>query len=598
MVISCFWGITVSSAEETNPVIAIECTDIGADGLESNQFRADIVVYNNPGISGYEYTVEFDNSIIQIVDVVRVWDDDNAESVIKSAFPVAPTLNIDEPGTNIASLNKVMSAAVRARASAKNGVYLSIIFEIVGDFEKTHLFISNELFVSENHTDVNFDIVGATIYKQYYVKYDANGGIDTPTAQVKTYNETLILTNKVPTREGYTFKGWATTADGSIAYTPGASFNINADTTLYAVWEINTYTVEYNANGGSGAPAAQTKTHGSALTLSETTPTRSGYDFKGWATSANGSVVYAPGASFTADADTTLYAVWEITTVPITGITLNKATANLTEGDTLTLTATIEPFNATNKSVIWSSSDTSIATVENGVVTAKKAGIATITVQTVDAEKIATCIITVNPIYDPNALTFKVQSSKTIAGKTVKVDIIISNNPGIAGFSFKVGYDSSVMALVDYECPDWEANSSSFHENPDNNPVGFAWSTPTDYIKNTVLLTLVFRIKEDAPTGDYDIILSTTDVVSNQRGEEIEFNLVSNKISVIDCTYGDANGDNVVNSKDAVLLAQYLANWDIEIDELAADCNKDDQITAMDSVLLAQYLASWDVTLG
>ncbi len=72
-----------------------------------------------------------------------------------------------------------------------------------------------------------------------------------------------------------------------------------------------TFTITYNANGGSGAPASQTKTSGKALTLSSTKPTKPGYTFLGWATSSSASSAqYNPGGSFTTDANTTLYAVW------------------------------------------------------------------------------------------------------------------------------------------------------------------------------------------------------------------------------------------------------------------------------------------------
>ena len=201
-------------------------------------------------------------------------------------------------------------------------------------------------------------------------------------------------------------------------------------------------------------------------------------------------------------------------------------------------------------------------------------------------------------IYYLDALTFTVEATEAIIGKNVKVDVVISNNPGIAGFSFKVGYDSSAMSLVGYECPGWEASSSSFDENPSKNPVGFSWSRTKDYTANTTILTLEFRIKETAPEGEYNITLSTTDVVSNQAGEKLIFNLVEGKVSVVDCTPGDLNDDGDVNSIDAVLLAQHLANWDVQFNENAADCNGDGEINSIDAVLLAQFLAGWDVTLG
>ncbi|MBR4691980.1 MAG: InlB B-repeat-containing protein, partial [Oscillospiraceae bacterium] len=72
-----------------------------------------------------------------------------------------------------------------------------------------------------------------------------------------------------------------------------------------------TYTVSYDANGGAAAPEAQTKTEEADLTLSSAVPTREGYAFLGWAESSGAEEAqYLPGGSFTADADTVLYAVW------------------------------------------------------------------------------------------------------------------------------------------------------------------------------------------------------------------------------------------------------------------------------------------------
>ena len=80
---------------------------------------------------------------------------------------------------------------------------------------------------------------------------------------------------------------------------------------------------------------------------------------------------------------------------PVTGVSLDKTTITLTEGDAQTLVATVAPENATNKNVTWSSSDESVVTVSNGEITAVKAGEATITVKTEDGSKTATCKVTV-----------------------------------------------------------------------------------------------------------------------------------------------------------------------------------------------------------
>lgn len=81
--------------------------------------------------------------------------------------------------------------------------------------------------------------------------------------------------------------------------------------------------------------------------------------------------------------------------VLVTGVSLDKTSAELEVGDTLTLTATVAPDTATNKNVSWSSSAEKVATVENGTVTAVAVGTADITVKTTDGGKEATCTITV-----------------------------------------------------------------------------------------------------------------------------------------------------------------------------------------------------------
>lgn len=171
----------------------------------------------------------------------------------------------------------------------------------------------------------------------YTVKYNANGGSGAPSNQTKWYGTTLTLSSTKPTRTGYTFKGWGTSASATtVSYAAGASYTANAAVTLYAIWTANTYTVKYNANGGSGAPSNQTKTYGVSLKLSSTKPTRTNYTFKGWGTSASATtVVYAAGASYTTNASVTLYAIWELayTKPRITGFTIARCNSSGTESD-------------------------------------------------------------------------------------------------------------------------------------------------------------------------------------------------------------------------------------------------------------------------
>lgn len=161
--------------------------------------------------------------------------------------------------------------------------------------------------------NVTFNVT-VPAWTSYTITYNANGGSGAPGAQTKWKDQALTLSSTKPTRTGYSFLGWSTSSTATSAtYSAGGSYTANSAATLYAVWKANTYTVTYNANGGSGAPGNQTKTYGKALILSSTKPTRTNYNFKGWGTSASATTVsYAAGASYTANAAITLYAVWEL----------------------------------------------------------------------------------------------------------------------------------------------------------------------------------------------------------------------------------------------------------------------------------------------
>jgi uncharacterized repeat protein (TIGR02543 family) len=179
--------------------------------------------------------------------------------------------------------------------------------------------------------------VSVPAWTSYTVKYNANGGSGAPSNQTKWKDQTLTLSSTKPTRTGYSFLGWSTSSTATSAtYSAGGSYTSNAAATLYAVWKANTYTVKYDANGGTGAPGNQTKTYGVTLTLSSTKPTRTNYNFKGWGTSASATTVsYASGASYTTNAAITLYAIWELayTKPRITELSIVRANSSGTAND-------------------------------------------------------------------------------------------------------------------------------------------------------------------------------------------------------------------------------------------------------------------------
>ena len=153
--------------------------------------------------------------------------------------------------------------------------------------------------------------------------YDAQGGSGAPGDQTGNAASNVTVSSTVPTRAGYTFTGWDTVADGSgTDYAGGATYTLpNSGTdTLYAQWQINTVTLTYDAQDGTGAPGDQTGNAASNVTVSSTVPTRAGYTFTGWDTVADGSGDdYSGGDTYTLpnSGTDTLYAQW--TPVATTG---------------------------------------------------------------------------------------------------------------------------------------------------------------------------------------------------------------------------------------------------------------------------------------
>ena len=168
---------------------------------------------------------------------------------------------------------------------------------------------------------IDEDVVLYALWKEAYtISYNANGGLNAPDLQIKTEGETLELSNNIPVRTGYDFLGWSKSSTATEPdYLAGDEYTEEGDTTLYAVWQLKTYTVSYNANGGIGAPSEQTKTHFSDLTLSDTIPTYGGYDFLGWSETQNATTAdYQAGGTYTKEGNTVLYAVWKPHTYTIT----------------------------------------------------------------------------------------------------------------------------------------------------------------------------------------------------------------------------------------------------------------------------------------
>ena len=148
------------------------------------------------------------------------------------------------------------------------------------------------------------------------IVFDANGGSGDMQEQGGATDETVILSANTFTRSGYTFAGWAESATGSVIYEDGAEYIMGAESSykLFAVWTANSNEILFDGNGATGGSMEnQFMATDSYASLTKNAFVKTGYQFVGWSTSADGGAIYADQAIYTmgTEARYTLYAVWE-----------------------------------------------------------------------------------------------------------------------------------------------------------------------------------------------------------------------------------------------------------------------------------------------
>lgn len=219
----------------------------------------------------------------------------------------------------------------------------------------------------------------------YSVTYLVNGGTGDVPAAGYLAGQTVTITNKAPTKEGYVFDGWS---DGSTIYQPGNTFEMpEHDVTLTAVWKeapvLSDHSVTYRLNGGIGNMPAAGYLAGQTVTVTTRTPAKDGYTFAGW---SDGTTTYQPGDTFTMpDHEVTLTAVWEEIFdryLPFFEIARDSVTVPVRG------TARPRVTTADGVAVTWTSDNPAIATVDStGTVTGVSQGRTTVTgIATRDAQ--------------------------------------------------------------------------------------------------------------------------------------------------------------------------------------------------------------------
>ena len=158
--------------------------------------------------------------------------------------------------------------------------------------------------------DFNQTVTGdVTLYahwsvNSYTLAFDGNSGKASESSRTVAYGGQY---GSLPTatRTGYAFQGWYTARDGGTKVSPSTTMGA-ADTTLYARWSVNSYTVSFDSDGGSNVPAQKVRYGSKASRPAD--PTRAGHTFQGWYTSRDGGSKYDFGTAVTGDV--TLHAHW------------------------------------------------------------------------------------------------------------------------------------------------------------------------------------------------------------------------------------------------------------------------------------------------
>ena len=150
------------------------------------------------------------------------------------------------------------------------------------------------------------------VANKYTVTFNANNGTNNSTTQGMPDSIAMKLNKNTFTKTGYTFTGWNTKADGTgTSYTDEQSVSLSNNLTLYAQWEINKYTVTFNANGGTGTMNSQQVSYNTSTKLSKNTFTKDGFKFTGWNTKADGTgTPYTNEQNVSLSNNLTLYAQW------------------------------------------------------------------------------------------------------------------------------------------------------------------------------------------------------------------------------------------------------------------------------------------------
>ena len=286
-----------------------------------------------------------------------------------------------------------------------------------------------------------------------------------------------------------------------------------------------------------------------------------------------------------------------------TSVELDYESVELTEGETLQLTATVLPEDATDKSVTWTTSDQAIATVdENGLVTALATGTATITATTNDGSKLsATCVVNVtSPVTPPtNENQFVVTNISAKHGDVVVIPVALINSQTFAAFQTDIFLPEGFSIVTDEDSeyivtPSERLTSDHVLMTSDanNGSVRVLCYTPNALPidgSEGELFYITIQVPNDAE-GTYIIALRNS-LLTTTEYQEISIPDAEGQMEIYAFIPGDVNDSRTVTVTDIVVTAQYVLDRNPSpfIFE-AADMNGDGNVTVTDIMLIAYLI--------
>lgn len=275
---------------------------------------------------------------------------------------------------------------------------------------------------------------------QYALTFDLNDPVGNILTTKTNFPNVTVTLPAAPTRTGYAFNGWNTAANGTgtttILRTATTMTNNLSNATLYAQWVPVTVVL---------TPATVSLVPGNTQALTATIlPAYATVQGVNWVSSnpaaatvdASGNVTAVASGSTTITATAAVDGISAtrtvtVGTVSVTGVSVLPTTLSMVLGaGTQTLTPTVVPVNASNQTVNWSTSNSAVATVVGGVVTAVGGGSATITATTADGGFLATCAVTVTVPVSGVAVAPTTASLYTVTAPTTTLTATVS--PGTA----------------------------------------------------------------------------------------------------------------------------------------------------------------------